>query len=341
MRVAVYYSNSDVRLEERQVPEIGEEEILVKAVACGICGSDVMEWYRIKRVPLVLGHEMTGKIFKKGRKIKGLQVGQRVFVSHHVPCNTCHYCLKGRHTVCHTLRTTNFEPGGFAEFVRIPSINVDRGLFKLPEEISYKEGVFIEPLGCVYRALRLSSFTPGQSVLIIGSGVSGLLFLKMLKAFGSGPVFTADINDFKLEKSFEFGATAFINPRKENVADVVREENGGRLAELVVVTAGSKSAVEDALNSVDRGGVILFFAPPPPEVQVDIPLAKFWKDEVTITTSYGAAPSDLKVVMELLRTKKVIVEDMITHIFPFSEIGKAFQTAAQSKNSLKVIVQIE
>ena len=128
MRVAMYYNNNDVRLEEMPKPKIGPGELLIKAIACGICGSDVMEWYRVKKTPRVLGHEMTGEIVEVGEGVNQYKVGDRVFVSHHVPCNTCRYCLSGHHTACETLHTTNFDPGGFAEYIRVPRINVDRGV---------------------------------------------------------------------------------------------------------------------------------------------------------------------------------------------------------------------
>ena len=113
MRVAMYYNNRDVRLEEIPTPRIGPGELLVKVLASGICGSDVMEWYRIKKAPRVLGHEIAGEIVEVGEGVDQYKIGDRVFVSHHVPCNTCHYCLNGFHTLCDTLRSTNFDPGRF------------------------------------------------------------------------------------------------------------------------------------------------------------------------------------------------------------------------------------
>ena len=143
MRVAMYYNNRDVRIEEMQTPHIGPGELLVKVMASGICGSDVMEWYRIKKAPLVLGHEIAGEIVAVGEGVKRFKAGDRVTVAHHVPCNTCHYCLNGHYSVCETLRTTNFSPGGFSEYTRIPQINVDRGTFILPDEVSYEEGTLL------------------------------------------------------------------------------------------------------------------------------------------------------------------------------------------------------
>ncbi|RKZ06393.1 alcohol dehydrogenase, partial [bacterium] len=143
MKAAVYYNNHDIRIEEYPVPEISDDELLVKVESCGICGSDVMEWYRIKKAPLVLGHEIAGTIFEVGRNVEKFAAGQEVFVSHHVPCNTCRYCLAGMHSLCDTLRTTNFDPGGFSQFIRVPRINVDRGTFVLPSSISFDEGTFV------------------------------------------------------------------------------------------------------------------------------------------------------------------------------------------------------
>src|SRR5512139_563440 len=221
MRVAMYYNNKDVRLEEMAKPRIGPAELLVKVLASGICGSDVMEWYRIKKAPRVLGHEIAGQIIEVGEGVKNYRVGDRVFVSHHVPCNTCHYCLNGHHTVCDTLRSTNFDPGGFAEYIRIPKINVDRGVFILPEEVSFEEGVFIEPLACVLRGQRLAGLHPGQTVLVIGSGISGLLHVALAGASGAGRVIATDISEYRLKAALQFGADECIHA-KEDVPSRVR-----------------------------------------------------------------------------------------------------------------------
>ena len=161
MKVGIYHNNKDVRIGYIPIPKINSKDLLVKVMASGICGSDVMEWYRIKKAPLVLGHEITGKIEKVGKKVKKYKKGQRVFVSHHVPCNTCKYCLNDCHTACDTLHTTNYYPGGFAEYLKVPEINVDRGVFILSDEISYGEGTFIEPLACVYRGQRKAKVKRG------------------------------------------------------------------------------------------------------------------------------------------------------------------------------------
>jgi L-iditol 2-dehydrogenase len=334
----MYYRNDDVRLEEMPTPEIGPGEVLVKVAASGICGTDVLEWYRIKTAPRVLGHEIAGDVTEVGEGVEGWHVGDRIFVTHHVPCNTCHYCLAGHHTACDTLHTTNFDPGGFAEYIRVPPINVDRGMFHLPDDLSYDEGTFIEPLGCVMRGERLSRIAPGQTVLVIGSGISGLLHVKLAQALGAGRVIATDINPYRIDLARRFGADEVVLAT-EDVPARVREANGGRGADLVIICAGVLPAIAHALASVERGGTVLFFAVPRAGVEVPVPMPEMWRNEVTLMTSYGAAPGDLAQALELIASKRVEVEDMITHRLPLAETGAGFQMVAAAGESLKVIVE--
>src|SRR4030043_53159 len=206
MRVAMYYSNRDVRLEEMPAPQIGPGEVLMRVEASGICGSDLLEWYRLHKAPLALGHEVAGVIAAVGKGVKHHKVGDRICAAHHVPCNTCHYCLSGHHTVCDTLRRTNFDPGGFAEYVRLPRINVEQGIFPLPDGVSFEEGTFVEPLAWVLRGQRKAGIKPGQSVLVIGSGISGLLHVQLARALGVGHIIATDINEYRLKTAEKLGA---------------------------------------------------------------------------------------------------------------------------------------
>ncbi len=337
MRVAMYYSNKDVRVEEMPVPKIGKGELLIKVMASGICGSDVMEWYRIKKAPRVLGHEITGEIVETGEGVKNYKKGDRVFVSHHVPCNTCRYCLSGYHTACETLHKTNYDPGGFAEYLRVPEINVDRGVYLLPENMSYEEGTFIEPLGCVLRGQRVVNLKPGQSVLVIGSGMSGLLHVNLARALGAGKIIATDINKYRLDAALRFGADDAIHA-SENVSRRVRELNENRLADCVIICTGAMPAINQALQSVDSGGTILFFAVPEPGINVSVPITDFWRNEIKIMTSYGASPSDLAIAIELIKAQRVNVKDMITHRLSLSEAGLGFKLVAEAKESIKVII---
>ncbi len=339
MRVAMWYSNRDVRIEEVPVPQIGFGELLVRVEACGICGSDVMEWYRLDRAPLILGHEIGGQIEVVGEGVERYKKGDRVSVAHHVPCNTCHYCLSGHHTACDTLRQTNFDPGGLAEYVRLPAINVDRGVFLLPDEVSYEEATFIEPLACVLRGQRLAHMQPGNSVLVIGSGIAGLLHVQLARTLGAGRVIATDINDYRLEAARRFEADATIHA-EEDLPARLRQVNQGRLADLVIVCTGATSAIAQALKSVERGGVVLFFAPTDPGVTIPVSINElFWRNDITLTTSYAGSPADYQTALELIQGGTVPVRQMITHRLSLAETGLGFQLVADARNSIKVIIE--
>jgi len=339
MRVAMWYSNRDVRLEEMPTPQIGRGELLVRVEASGICGSDVMEWYRLDKAPLVLGHEIGGQIAAVGDGVDNYQEGDRVSAAHHVPCNTCHYCLSGHHTVCETLRQTNFDPGGFAEYIRLPAINVDRGVFLLPDEVSYEQATFIEPLACILRGQRLAHMQPGQSVLIIGSGIAGLLHLQLARALGAGCVVATDVVDYRLKAAQHFGADATFYA-EDDLPTRLRQVNQGRLADVVIVCTGATSAIAQALQSVAPGGTVLFFAPTAPDVTIPLSINNlFWRNDITLTTSYAGSPADYAAALELLRARRINVDEMITHRLSLEEAGIGFQLVANAQDSIKVIIE--
>jgi L-iditol 2-dehydrogenase len=339
MRVAMYYSNQDVRLEEMPVPQIGPGEVLMRVEASGICGTDLLEWYRRHKAPLVLGHEVAGVIAAVGEGVEKYNVGDRICAAHHVPCNTCHYCRSGHHTVCDTLRQTNFDPGGFAEYVRLPRINVDQGIFLLPGEVSFEEATFVEPLACVLRGQRLAHLQPGQSVLVVGSGVAGLLHIQLARASGAGHIMATDIVDYRLEAARKFGADIAIQT-EEYIPAYLRRAADDRLADLVIVCSGATSAINQALESVERGGTVLFFAST--DLGVNVPLSVndlFWRNEITLTSSYGGSPVDYAAALELIQSGKIRVREMITHRLGLAETGLGFQLVARAQDSLKVIIE--
>jgi L-iditol 2-dehydrogenase len=338
MRVATYYNNKDIRIEEMPLPQIGPDELLIKVIACGICGSDVMEWYRLKKAPLVLGHEATGEIVEVGKNVKQFKKSQRVFVSHHVPCNKCRYCLSGNHTVCETLHTTNYFPGGFSEYIRVPAINVERGTFLLPDEISYEEGTFIEPLACVVRGERMVSLNPNQSVLIIGCGISGLLHLLLARDSGVKQIIVSDINEYRLKVAKELKAQAAINA-KEDLPQRLRQVNEDRLADLVIVCTSALSAFQQALKCVDRAGTILCFAATEPGVKLPVPVNDFWRQSIKIMHSYGNSPQDAVEAIELLRAGKIPVKKLITHRLSLKQAGSGFQLVSEAEGCIKVIIE--
>jgi len=322
MKVAVYYNNSDIRIKEMEVPKISEGEILVKVMASGICGTDVMEWYRMKKAPCVLGHEIGAVVVES--KSERFKAGDRVFVCHHVPCDGCRHCLEGNHTACQTLHRGNYDPGGFSEFVRVPKINVEKGTFLL-NNLSYEEGTMIEPFACCVRSQRVIEVKSQHTVLILGAGVSGLLNILLAKLKGANVIAT-DIKDYRLGKAKEYGADEVIDAREDFSVEANR----------IIVCTGAEEAFEKAFKCVDRKGIILFFGIP--AENVSIPISDFWRNELTVTSSYGAAPVDLEEAISLMQSGKINVTDMITHKFPLDEVQEAFKIASDAKESLKVIL---
>jgi len=337
MRVAVYYSNQDVRVEQRPVPPIGPGEVLMRVEACGICGSDVLEWYRLAKAPLVLGHEVAGVIEAVGGGVVQFKVGDRIVANHHVPCNTCHYCVNGHHTLCDTLRRTSFDPGGFAEYVRLPAINVDRGIYPLPEGVSFEEGTFVEPLACAVRGQRLAGMQPGKSVLVIGSGIAGLLHIQLACALGAGRVLATDVDTYRLEAAKRSGAYALH--ARQATPERVRELNDGHLADLVLVCTGARGVVLQALELVERGGTVLLFGMAEPDTAIPLPLFNIMHNGITITSSYANTREDALIALKLIQERRVRVAEMITHRLGLAETGLGFRLVSQARDCLKVIVQ--
>ncbi|MBY8981627.1 MAG: alcohol dehydrogenase catalytic domain-containing protein [Candidatus Lokiarchaeota archaeon] len=347
MKVAKYFSNKDIRLDEIPKPKISSDEFLVKVKKSGICGSDILEYYRFAKMKklgvdsLILGHEIAGDIVEIGEDVKDLKIGDKAFVSHHVPCFDCHFCKQGHHTACHLLHNTNFDPGGFAEYVRIPNINIEKkGVYVLNENMSYEDGVLLEPLACVCRAQRLANIKKGQTILILGSGVSGILHLRLAKTKGVNKVIMTDISEYRMNQAKQFGADQVVHASKD-ISSIIKEINDDRMPDCVIVCTGALSAANQALNCVGPGSTIIFFAVPKPGVKLEITINDYWRNEVTLMTSYGAAPPDLDEAYNLISNKKIFLNDIISHRFPLEKVQEAFNVVCDADDSLKVIIDFE
>jgi len=338
MRAAVYHNNRDIRLTELPLPEPGPGELRMRIEASGICGSDVIEWYRVRKAPLVLGHEVAGTVEAVGDGVTRFRPGDRVVAAHHVPCNTCRHCLAGHFSTCDTLRGTTFDPGGFCEQVRLPALNVDRGTFRLPDELSFDEGTFAEPLACVLRAQHLAGLAPGRSVLVLGAGLAGLLHLKLAAALGAGRLLATDLLENRREAARRCGAAAVFDGR-DDVPRLVRDATAGAGADLVVVCADAPEVYRQAFGSVDRGGTVLVFALPQPGRDVPLPLYELWRDGVRLVTSYAGPPRETAEALELLRAGRVRVTDLITHRLPLAETPRGFALVADGRDCIKVVIR--
>ncbi len=339
MKVGVYYNNSDVRVEGRDVPVTGDDDILVKVIASGLCGTDLLEWYRIKRAPLVLGHEPAGEIVEAGKNISKFKAGDRVFVTHHVPCDECYYCRTGHETACKVFQTVNnFDPGGFSQYLKVTGRSINTGTFLIPDEMTYDQASFIEPLGTAVRALRTIVIKPGQSVFVCGTGIAGLLIVKLARSLGAGKIFVTDLSEYRFQKAREYGAD-YAWSVNEDIPELIRQKNGGRGVDQSILCAGAVPPAEIALAAAGRGATVLFFAVPKPEERIPMDFNPFWRNDITLRTCYGSAPIDNMQACELIRSKSVVVDDMITHRYGINDIGEAFKMGAQPDGCLKIIVE--
>jgi len=338
LRVAVYHSNDDLRIEERPRPSIGAGELLMRVVASGVCGSDVMEWYRKPKAPLVLGHEVAGTVEAVGDGVSDFKVGDRIATTHHVPCNACRYCRRGAHNVCESMHRTTFDPGGFSEYVRLPQVNVERGTFVLPDDLSFADATFVEPLACVLRGQRLAQVGRGDSVLVIGAGLSGILHLQAARAQGARRTFAIDLHPQRIAAAKRFGADEAW-AATESIEAQLRAANEGRLADRVIVCAGALSALKQALQLVDHAGSLLVFAPVSPGETLPLDVNDLWKRGITIVHSYAGPPDDMRLALDWIASKRIDVGSMITHRLPLDQTGEGFRLTAAGGDSLKVLIE--
>ena len=334
MKVATWYNNNDIRIEEAPLRRPGPREMTVKVISCGICGSDVVEWYRLPRAPLVQGHEVGAEVTEVGSAVTRFTPGDRVFIAPKVPCLRCGYCHDGHFPQCAEVKER--LPGGFAEYILVPEVLVERGAYLLPDSISYDQATFIEPLACVVRAQRLADLREGQSVLVLGCGMSGLLQIQLAKKKHCLVVAT-DTDQKKRTYADTFGADLTI-PATENVPAKLLEYLHKK-ADIVILGTSALSAVEQAWASVDKGGAVVFFAVPGPEKRVVVPITDFWTKEIRILTSYYCGPADIQESIRLLAAHEIEVDSMITHRLPLREIANGFRLVIGGHEAIKVIIK--
>jgi L-iditol 2-dehydrogenase len=338
MKVAMYYKNDDVRVEEHPIPELGPSDLLVKTEVCGLCGGETMEWYLAKRAPKVLGHEPTGTVVATGPGENTFKEGDRVFAHHHVACMSCHYCHRGRFTLCEQFSKTSLMPGGFAEYFRVPAVNARHDTLLLPGNVSFEEGTIIEPMACALKGIKQTPIHPGDTIAIIGLGFMGMCYLQLIKLSHSGKIFGLDFSEWRLEKARSFGATYTIQPNLENPVEKLKDLNNGLGADVVFVVAPSLSAWETGLALCEKGAALHYGAPPPPGTEWVVDPTSLYFSEVQINSSFSANHIDTQAVLDLLAAKRINAESLITHRFGLDGVGEAINLHLSADNSLKSLI---
>jgi L-iditol 2-dehydrogenase len=338
MRAARAYAFDDVRVEDVPVPQLGPGDIRVQVTVCGVCSSDAMEWYVSQKVPVVLGHEPVGIVHEVTPEVEDLEVGDRVFFHHHVPCMECRACQRGAYTACRRFRETGLDPGGFAEFVRVPEQIVRLDVLKIPDALSDEAAAFIEPVACSLRAFNKLYVEPGNIFWVIGAGPMGLINVRLARHFGADPIIVTDPVEIRREYAQRAGADVTLDPTAPDFGERILEATGGWGAERVIVGPGSVGAIEGGLDYAAPGAVIMVFTPTPPEARVAYRPHDLYFKEVTITHSYSAGPIETREALDLLDAGELQVEDLITHRFGLDGVGEALRLAKVHDGSLRSVI---
>ncbi len=341
MKVAKLYSFHDIRIEDIPVPEVRPNEALLKVKASGICSGDVMPWYIEGKAPLVLGHEPAGEIIEVGKNENAFHQGDRVFVHHHAPCMECSFCKRGDYVQCDVWRGSKIIPGGIAEYVLIPEGNLKQDTLRLPDSISFEDGVLVEPAACVVKSLKRSGIKKGDTVLVVGLGVMGMMHVLLATHYGAEKVIGADMVDFRLTKARELGADAIVNVSEEFIKDATLSLTGGKGANIVIICPNSIRAMISGLKSTAPGGTVIFFAPAKPGERLTVDPNYLYFKDINIVTSYSCGPDDTRIALDFIEKGVVTAEKLVTHRFSIDETEPAYRTVAQAWDSLKVLIKFD
>jgi len=336
---AVIISNGKVQIRnDLEIPRISNGEILVKMKACGLCGTDIEKIrgeYTASQP--IIGHEPAGIVAES--KVEWIKEGDRVFVHHHVPCYNCYYCKKGSPTMCEYYRKTNIYPGGFSEYFRVPAWNIERGgVLKLPSNVTFEDGVFIEPLATVIRAQRRVRIEDGDTILIVGAGPMGLLHAMLGRINKAGTIIISDISEYRLNFALTNKIVDYvINPNKINIVDEVKKLSDGRGADVTIIATGSPKGIVQGLYSTRRGGRVLLFGVPYKGSRLDYDISDLLNNEISIISSNAAVEEDTNEALRLISEGKINVRQLITHKFRIEEFYEAVRVAEEGK-AIKVVI---
>jgi len=342
MRAAVFHGpNKPLIIEDVKTPKVDSTEVLVAVKICGICHTDlaIMEgvYPPRKGPPIILGHEIAGEVVETGVEVKKIKKGDRVVVQSCISCGSCCYCLKGRDNICENVKTIGIDrDGGYAEYVNVP----ERNLFKLPEEISYEEGVVIsDALSTAYHAVRIAKVEMGESVAIYGIGGLGINAVQIAAKLRGAKVIAVDIDKQKLKLAKRFGAYSIIDAKEENPVEKIKELTNGVGANCTLEFVGSPTSYTQAVESVRKGGRVVivgasiesFFINP----------FRLFKEEISITGSYISLKSEFPTLIDLISNGKIDVRGIITDVVSLAEINRGIEIMKKKIGSpLRVAVKI-
>jgi L-iditol 2-dehydrogenase len=321
VRVARTVAPGETRVEEAPDPACGPGDVVCRVLACATCGSDVQDFYVARKLPAVLGHEPAGEVVEAGREVTGVAVGDRVAIHHHAPCGECETCARGHETLCAQYRSSALDPGGFAEFVRVPARLVGE-LLPL-DGLDPVAATVTEPLGCALRAQRRAGVRPDDVLLVVGAGASGLLAIAAARARGVGRVLVAEPDDARRERAVAWGADPY---------------DGSAPVDAAIVCTSKPAAIATGAAALGPGGALCLYAPTEPGEPLPFDGWDVFSRELRITASWSAGPADMREALALLRAGAVPVADLIGAEYDLEGTGEAL-AAQRSGAVLKAVVR--
>lgn len=344
MIAATYTQGGNYAVENLPVPEIGDDEILLKVMASSICGTDarIIRSGHRKLFPgqkIILGHEFAGVIEKIGPRVSSYSEGMRVAVAPNIGCGACEFCAQGLTNMCPTYSAFGIDmDGAHAEYVRIPHAAIAQGsVVAVPENVSFIEASLIEPLSCVVNGSRSCRIGLGDDVLIFGAGPIGLMHLMLALASGAGRVFVADVQKHRLQAAAKLGACC-VDSKQEDVKERINKETSGRGVDVVITACPVPSVQEQALSFLAPYGRLCFFGGLPTGTQVTLDTNIIHYKNLIVTGVTGGSPHDFRLAMKLISSKKINVMEVVSHLVNASEMESAFE-AALSGDCMKVVLQ--
>lgn len=340
MKTAFVKESSTIAIDDIEKPSLQPGDVLVQMHACGICGSDLEKVYGQYGQPSMrLGHEPAGIILEVGKDVTEFKKGDRVFTHHHVPCYSCHYCNHGNETMCKKYYETNLSPCGLSEEYVVPAWNVSHGgILKLPDSMSFEEAAMIEPLACCVRAWSKYLYQEGDSVAIFGVGPTGMMHVMLAHTKKFSKIFCFDVNDFRLDFAKKFNVTDTIQSTDDDRFQKILDNTESRGVDVAIVATSSLKALEDAIEMVRKGGAVMMFGVPSKGAKIDLDMSKVYSKEITLVTSYAASDKDTKEALELIKSGKLDVKQLITHTYPIVDSQKAFDHARSGEKAMKIII---
>lgn len=346
MRAGVYRGKDRVVVETVPIPEIGPGEILFRVAACGICGTDIKKIrYGFVPPPQILGHELAGTVVSVGAGVGKFKPGDRVVSFHHIPCSNCFYCERKLFSQCATFKRTGLTAGtgdpnggGFAQYVRAMPWIVERGMIAVPDNVTFEEATFVEPVNTCLRAVRKARVAPGETALVIGQGPIGML-LMLLAQYEGAQVFASDPIANRRAAGERFGALQCFDPTVANLREEMLRRTENRGADVVLLAAPMPALVDEALSILRPGGRVLLFAHNDPVLRIEFQASAIGIEEKEILGAYSASVDDQAESAAIVFGRKLPLRDLISHRLPLDRIAEAIELAAHpTESTLKVVI---